>query len=51
MLTTFTSYGTVAINRQADIIAALRQRDEQSSMSSEAVAAITAILDRERKKA
>ncbi|WP_246103260.1 site-specific integrase [Rhizobium straminoryzae] len=51
VLTTFTSYGTVATNRQADIIAALRQPDEQTGISPDAVAAITAILDRERKKA
>lgn len=51
-LTTFTSYGTVATNRQADIIAQLREKaGDENSLSPDAVAAITAILDRERKKA
>lgn len=52
VLTTFTSYGTVATNRQAEIITQLcEQQGGDSGLSHDAVSAIAAILDRERKKA
>ena len=51
-LTTFTSYGTVATNRQAEIITQLcEQQGGDTGLSHDAVSAIAAILDRERKKA
>lgn len=52
VLTTFTSYGTVATNRQAELITQLREQPgDDSGLSHDAVSAIAAILDRERKKA
>lgn len=52
VLTTFSSYGTVATNRQAEIITHLREQSgDDSGLSRDAVTAIAAILDRERKKA
>lgn len=51
VLTTFTSYGTVSTTRQADLMAALQKPDMKAGLSPDAVSAITAILEKERKKA
>ncbi|WP_377307192.1 hypothetical protein [Rhizobium lemnae] len=51
VLTTFTSYGTVATNRQAEILISLWKPRADTPMSDDAMSAIAAILERERKKA
>tara|TARA_R110002020_G_scaffold126738_4_gene284597 strand:- start:7815 stop:8915 length:1101 start_codon:yes stop_codon:yes gene_type:complete len=51
VLTTFTSYGTVATNRQADIIAGLKAEAGGTSTSRDEIEQIAALVERMRKKA
>ncbi|MGM5057771.1 tyrosine-type recombinase/integrase [Rhizobium sp. 814_E9_N1_1] len=50
VLTTFTSYGTVATNRQAEIIAGLKAETTGASESSDEMEQLVALVERMRKK-
>lgn len=51
VLTTFTSYGTVATNRQADIIAGLKAKAGGNDAPGDEIEQIAALVERMRKKA